>query len=248
MISILTEFFDPKHPDPNFSLDLQHRGFSNLTSTLNGFSNRYFGIGAKLSHSHSTQYTFVLQSLTLWREVMAEMPKLWFCADLDMTEQGYRLADTGQGYQRLQQCPRVSDLMHKILRHVQSKCSNWVGLSVIHLGDRDVPNALVFIDKYSQVPRILNPIVNCIEKLPSLKMDPAFHKYVCTEWNSISELRLQILSDFFKHGFDGSGDDGGSCIDGRLTSAWNWCSKLHKKPYYYVFMFCGFQGFDGDFK
>jgi hypothetical protein len=45
-----------------------------------------------------------------------------------------------------------------------------------------------------------------------------------------------------------AGDDGGSCIDGRLTSAWNWCSKLHKKPYYYVFMFTGFQGFDGDWK
>lgn len=45
-----------------------------------------------------------------------------------------------------------------------------------------------------------------------------------------------------------TGDDGGSCIDGRLTSAWNWCSKLHKKPYYYVFMFTGFQGFDGDWK
>ena len=44
------------------------------------------------------------------------------------------------------------------------------------------------------------------------------------------------------------GDDGGSCIDGRLTSAWNWCSKLHKKPYYNVFMFTGFQGFDGDWK
>ena len=44
------------------------------------------------------------------------------------------------------------------------------------------------------------------------------------------------------------GDDGGSCIDGRLTSAWNWCSKVQKKPFYYIFMYTGFQGFDGDWK
>ena len=42
--------------------------------------------------------------------------------------------------------------------------------------------------------------------------------------------------------------DAGSCIDGRLTSAWNWCSKLEKKSYYPIFMLSGFQGFDGDFK
>jgi hypothetical protein len=46
----------------------------------------------------------------------------------------------------------------------------------------------------------------------------------------------------------GSGSDGGSCIDGRLTSAWNWCSKLEKKSFYPVFMLAGFQGFDGDFR
>jgi hypothetical protein len=42
--------------------------------------------------------------------------------------------------------------------------------------------------------------------------------------------------------------DAGSCIDGRLTSAWNWCSNLHKKPYYALFKLAGFVGFDGDFK
>lgn len=139
--------------------------------------------------------------------------------------------------------------MRRLLSRVQTRVGDaWVGLSVVHLGDRDVPNALVFIDKYTQVCRILGPIGQCVEALPALRGDAAFLAYVVAEWGSVESLRLQILSDFFKHGFDGSGDDGGSCIDGRLTSAWNWCSKLEKKPYYNVFMFTGFQGFDGDWK
>jgi len=168
-----------------------------------------------------------------------------------------RLVDTGQGYQRLQSCPGVRAEMGRILSAVQRQAGPWVGLSVVHLGDRDVPNgelvlwmcrvfelvmyivslcegslrsdghvvccgwgdvaypcispiyylsaALVFIDKYTQVPRILAPIVQCIESLPRLVEDPAFHAYVSQEWGSIDGLRLQILSDFFKHGFDGSG-------------------------------------------
>jgi hypothetical protein len=42
--------------------------------------------------------------------------------------------------------------------------------------------------------------------------------------------------------------DAGSCIDGRLTSAWHWCSQLHKKPFFPLVKLAGFVGFDGDFK
>jgi hypothetical protein len=109
----------------------------------------------------------------------------------------------------------------------------------------------VFIDKYTQIPRMLSPIANCIRMIRenSDEQSAQFLKnYVKAEWGSVDGVSLQILSDFFKHGFDGSGDDGGSCIDGRLTSAWNWCSKIQKKPFYYIFMYTGFQGFDGDWK
>jgi len=57
---------------------------------------------------------------------------------------------------QVQQCPMVGRLMRAILNSVQQRCGGrWVVLSVIHLGDRDVPNALVFIDKYTQGTRFV---------------------------------------------------------------------------------------------
>jgi hypothetical protein len=140
--------------------------------------------------------------------------------------------------------------MSSLLRETQSQTgSAWVGLSVIHLGDRDVPNALVFIDKYTQIPRFLHPVVNFLQGLVALcNQDATMEAYVKNNFGSRERLQKLVLCDYFKHGFDGSGDDGGSCIDGRLTSSWNWTSLVAKKPYYHAFLLSGFQGFDGDFK
>jgi hypothetical protein len=136
--------------------------------------------------------------------------------------------------------------MHRILHRVQSQCDGWVGLSVVHLGDRDVPNALFFIDKYLQVPRILGPLISVVESLDRVvEANPRVKRYVDKEFGSADKAKIVILRDFFRHGFDGSGDDGGSCVDGRLTSAWNWCSKVEKKIYFPLMLLCGFTGFDG---
>ncbi len=54
---------------------------------------------------------------------------------------------------RVQSSPKIAHAMHSILSKVQAEEGSWVCLSVVHLGNSDVPNALVFIDKYIQVSR-----------------------------------------------------------------------------------------------
>ena len=104
----------------------------------------------------------------------------------------------------------------------------------------------MFIDKYMQVPRILAPVVRTLEQIEQIGCKNAkLKEYVTCEYGSTKNCTRVILRDFVRHGFDGSGDDGGSCIDGRLTSAWNWCSKISKKNFYPVFLLTGFVGFDG---
>ncbi|KAI6034887.1 hypothetical protein F5J12DRAFT_710596 [Pisolithus orientalis] len=208
--------------------------------------------GARLSHDHAKQYAYVLQSLTLWREILHDMFRLWSLTEQDLLSEtvSYRLRDTGQGLNRVQAAPKTLRMMHTILHRSQQSVGSWVGSSAIHMGDHNVPNALMFIDKYSQIYRILLPICNTLRHIPIIAEKPALRSYIDDEFGSEEGCILEILTDFFRHGFDGSGADNffdaGSCIDGRLTSAWNWCAQLEKKRYFPVFLLTGFVGFDGE--
>lgn len=245
MISYLKEYFHPTSPKDNKS---------NL-AIRNGKG------GARLTHDHSKQYSYVLQSLTLWREILhgsshlsihcsrltslLDMFHLWYLAEQDLLSDSvsYRLRDTGQGLNRIQASPKTSRMMHTILNKAQKSVGYWIGSSVIHMGDHNVPNALLFIDKYTQIYRILLPICNTLSQIPTIADKPAIRTYIDEEFGSVENLTREILCDFMRHGFDGSGADNffdaGSCIDGRLTSAWNWCSSLEKKRFFPIFLLAG---------
>lgn len=54
--------------------------------------------GARLSHSHDLQYSYVLQSLTLWSAIVQDLFRLWYLAEDDLlacAEQPYELRETG---------------------------------------------------------------------------------------------------------------------------------------------------------
>ncbi len=53
--------------------------------------------GARLTHSHERQYAYVLQSLSLWREINTDMFKLWCLSEADLLSENntYRLVNTG---------------------------------------------------------------------------------------------------------------------------------------------------------
>ena len=67
MILYLREYFKPDSFDADSCLEI--RG---------GMA------GARLTHSHERQYHYVLQSLTLWREILNDMYRLWFLAEKDL--------------------------------------------------------------------------------------------------------------------------------------------------------------------
>ena len=109
------------------------------------------------------------------------------------------------------------------------------------------------IVQWPAVEHILNPILRTLDALAELRSkDATLAKWIDGRFGSAKALKVAILADFFKYAFDGSGADNffdaGSCIDGRLTSAWHWCSQLPSKPFYIAFKLAGFTSFDGQFQ
>ncbi|KAJ3780623.1 hypothetical protein GGU10DRAFT_415273, partial [Lentinula aff. detonsa] len=125
--------------------------------------------GARLSHDHSKQYVYVIQSLTLWKEILHDMFHLWSLAAEDLLSDSisYHLQDTSQGLNRVQPSSKTFRLMHTILHKAKKSVSSWVGSSVIHMGSHSVPNTLLFIDKYTQIYHILLPICNTLSQIPN---------------------------------------------------------------------------------
>ena len=197
----------------------------------------------------------MLQSLTLWREIEEHMHELWGLAEADLVAGAYVLRATGQGVQRVQAAPRLRAAVQALVQRTQARAGRWVGSSVVHLGDEQVPNALLFIDKYTQVPRILAPLVHVLDRVAALagpRGTAPVQRLVRDTWGTPAAAQRAVLGDFFRRAFDGSGADNffdaGSCIDGRLTSVWQWCATLETRPYYYLFLVAGFTGFDGEWK
>lgn len=211
--------------------------------------------GARLTHSHGRQHAFVSQSLSLWRDILHDFFRLWYLAEEDLLSGScaYELKDTGQGFQRVQQCPNTFRAMQEILFTAQ-RDGNWVGSSVVHLGDHATPNALVFIDKYTQVARILGPLVSCAEQMRRIYDEDAKTRVLVDDgFGGLDAAEKDLFHNFFRYAFDGSGADNffdaGSCIDGRLTSAWHWCSNLPaaQPKLFVLFQLTGYTTFDGDF-
>lgn len=62
--------------------------------------------------------------------------------------------------------------------------------------------------------------MHTLDRIQELADDEACAPLVL-RFKSVEALRKVILRDFFRHGFNGDGDDGGSCIDGEKEGAWD---------------------------
>jgi Protein of unknown function (DUF2009) len=68
-----------------------------------------------------------------------------------------------------------------------SRRSQWYSIPILCL--RLVPNALHFIDKYNQVPRILNPMVLAIDGIDTIAKNPFIFRYIEEAFGGVDTLK-----------------------------------------------------------
>lgn len=71
-----------------------------------------------------------------------------------------------------------------------------------------------------QVPTILGPITICLEQLERIyKEDDGIHRLIDKTFGGLKKLKTDILYDFFKSAFDGSGASSHASVTLRTCSA-----------------------------
>ena len=125
----------------------------------------------------------------------ADMFHLWTLAESDLLSENvpYRLRDTGQGLNRVQAAPKTSRMMHAILNRAQRSIGSWVGSSVIHMGDHNVPNALMFIGEWPPVSKPPVPIPVLSDADDFLFMQTSTRKSTASSSRSATRSRRSPL-------------------------------------------------------
>jgi hypothetical protein len=203
--------------------------------------------------THTQHLQHVLQTVSLWETITHYLPFISFLSIqsyLDVSNNPYKLCNNGQGIVRVQ--PAM--LLQRVMVALVVCALRGVGSGAVHIGDSSVPNSLSLIDKYLQLNTILTPLLSTARywwtSTTNIATQEAVARLKLSTFaaDCIQFGHRKLLQHWSINGMDGSGGDtvftAGSCVDGRLTSVWNWCNMLPNQEFYPLFSLAGFTSFD----
>ena len=92
-IEYLKKYFNPNHIEDGFSLAILGSDSDSdgpVSMSMSGsavavaIGKETMTEGSRLTHSHSMQYQYVLQSLELWSAIIDDMYRLWYLSEQDL--------------------------------------------------------------------------------------------------------------------------------------------------------------------